>query len=144
MHRTFTNFGWYVLKHMWCTVYFLNFTIQQMTLNNENKGKRFSWTLNLSMWWHTIPNIYLTIRIQARNLYRLTIEIKSNSNCFSKNIWRKNKRTTLFDKQLLNLFKQPMLVIHMRPFVKWNCQIVNSNSFFSYLRYFLYTIFLLF
>ena len=33
------------------------------------------------------------------------------------------KQRYFFDKQLLNLFKRPMLMIHQQIFVKWNCQI---------------------
>ena len=52
----------------------------------------------------------------------LAIEIESEySNCFSRNLWRRNKRTTiLFDKQLLNIFKQAMLMIHQQLFFESN------------------------
>ena len=56
---------------------------------------------------------HLTIRIRAGNFYRL-IEWRRR---------RRNKRTTINFFNLLNLLKQPMLMIHQRLFVVLNCQI---------------------
>ena len=63
----------------------------------------------------------LTSRRRAHNFYQLAIEIETEySNCFSRNLWRRNKRTTiLFDKQLLNLLKQSMLMIQQWLFVEF-------------------------
>ena len=75
---------------------------------------------------------YLTTRIRALVILSIADRIESAySNCFSRNLWWRNKKTMLFfDKQLLNLFKQPMVMIHQRLFVEWNCQIDTSNYIF--------------
>ena len=90
-------------------------------------------------------------RIRAWNFCRLAIEIESEySNCFSRNLWRRNKRTTILF--LINnywIYSNNQcwwrVMIHQRLFVEWNCQIDTSNCFFSfYLWDFLHIIFFLF
>ena len=49
-------------------------------------------------------------RASPSSFYQLAIKIESEySNCFSRNLWRRNNRTTIlfFGKQLLNSLKQP-------------------------------------
>ena len=89
-------------------------------------------------------SLYLTIKIWARNFYRL-IEWRGRNPIHSID-WRWKLRENIIivlveinifsNKQLLTLFKQPMLMIHLRLFVEWNCQIYTSNSFFLPLRIF--------
>ena len=128
-------------------VAFISIKMLKRRIKNMNRSKTKSQCIYLCFSsWHRNQIIYLTIRIRAGNFCRLAMNIESEySNCFSKNSEEQTKEQRyFFDKQLLNLFKQPMLIIKQRLFNEWNCQIDTSNPFFSYLWIFLYHNFLLF
>ena len=73
----------------------------------------------------------------------LAIKIESDySNCFSRISEEKTKERHFFEKQLLNLFKQPMLIIHQQLSIEWNNEIDTSNSFFFLLLKFFIPYFL--